>query len=541
MASDTTTNNFPSDYNTAEVDSRVLLRSKSVRNKTYGKDVREALAQGIEIGSAVSSEANNTANSAKKQSQNIDDRFNDQIAGSTNDNETIDFRHSDLLSKSFITAKLRGDFWDIEFQQRAVNVKWFGAAGDGTTDDSGAFQEAIDSGYQIFVPIGNYKFGKTVNVTDTTYARIVGATQTSFWNNSINKSVIISPDDDYAFTGTTDDGGKSAIEFSHIVFKGKGLNGLNGSILDTCEFTGDTGIENGKTLVIDKCTFQNCTTAGIVQLTDTRVVNSDFYSNGTGLQLDSSNDNIISNNRIEWNNIGMSIQGNYNLIFGNNFDRNTQYGLYINQLKYTKFYGNHFERNLEAHVYFYYGSQISFKDNNLVSKHTDDNDTSGIGPNVAIKIHYLENSILSDNEVTLPANGQVFEKDGDTADVNLTVKDFIVNGMDLENINIEFSSSIIVPAQTTGTFSATISDIENSYKLSNVDKTYIELGKYAISLNNNSYSENLKVSVGINSNGDVFLSYKNDTDASVTLNSAEVSLRLNYLGLLNVKFVEGGI
>jgi hypothetical protein len=131
------------------------LRSESLKHKQEGRDVREALYQGIEIGGAIAGEAKTTADSAKDQSQNIDDRFNDQIAGSTNDNEVIDFRHSDMLSKSFTTAKLRGDFFDNELQSRGVNVKWFGAVADGTTDNHSAFQQAIDYAYANFLKLSD--------------------------------------------------------------------------------------------------------------------------------------------------------------------------------------------------------------------------------------------------------------------------------------------------------------------------------------------------------------------------------------------------
>ena len=48
-------------------------------------------------------------------------------------------------------------------QGPAVNVRDFGAVGDGKTDDSGAFQQAIDSGRgDIFIPRGRYRFEKTV-------------------------------------------------------------------------------------------------------------------------------------------------------------------------------------------------------------------------------------------------------------------------------------------------------------------------------------------------------------------------------------------
>jgi hypothetical protein len=43
-----------------------------------------------------------------------------------------------------------------------VNVKAFGAKGDGTSDDTQAFAEAIQSHDKIFVPKGNYRLTGTL-------------------------------------------------------------------------------------------------------------------------------------------------------------------------------------------------------------------------------------------------------------------------------------------------------------------------------------------------------------------------------------------
>ena len=97
---DPTANDFPKDYKKSGVDERVLLRSQSVRTKMYGKDVREAMAQGIEIGSAVANEAKTTVDEIRS-------RFNNQIVGSTNDNEVIDARQSTVKDKKFSVVKDR--------------------------------------------------------------------------------------------------------------------------------------------------------------------------------------------------------------------------------------------------------------------------------------------------------------------------------------------------------------------------------------------------------------------------------------------------
>lgn len=112
---DPTPNNFPDDYDDSKVDSRVKIRSKSIAHKEYGEHVREALIQGIEIGSVVANEAKNTANDTASRQDEVDqsqkdfeDRYNKQIAGNTNIDETIDLRR-DSANNDFKTAKLRVD------------------------------------------------------------------------------------------------------------------------------------------------------------------------------------------------------------------------------------------------------------------------------------------------------------------------------------------------------------------------------------------------------------------------------------------------
>ncbi|WP_436629446.1 metallophosphoesterase family protein [Latilactobacillus sakei] len=58
---DPTPNNFPQDYDPSKVDSRVKLRSESIKHKQKGKHTREAMYQALEIGSVTANEAKTTA------------------------------------------------------------------------------------------------------------------------------------------------------------------------------------------------------------------------------------------------------------------------------------------------------------------------------------------------------------------------------------------------------------------------------------------------------------------------------------------------
>ncbi|MFL2064392.1 glycosyl hydrolase family 28-related protein, partial [Latilactobacillus sakei] len=157
-------NNFPQDYDPAKVDPRVKLRSDSIKHKQKGVDTREAMYEALEIGAVTAGEAKTTADKTAESQDNLNQRVNDQIIAGTIKDEEIDFRHSDMLKKTFNTMRLRGDFYDQELASRGINVKWFGAVGDGVTDDTDAIQTAIDTGKSVFVPEGTYLITKTLKL-----------------------------------------------------------------------------------------------------------------------------------------------------------------------------------------------------------------------------------------------------------------------------------------------------------------------------------------------------------------------------------------
>lgn len=60
-----------------------------------------------------------------------------------------------------------------------ISVKDFGAKGDGTTDDTNAFKNALAASYQVFVPEGHYKITDALKPRDGTY--ILGAGKFFTW------------------------------------------------------------------------------------------------------------------------------------------------------------------------------------------------------------------------------------------------------------------------------------------------------------------------------------------------------------------------
>ena len=64
-----------------------------------------------------------------------------------------------VATGSTTSRKLKDRFADT------VNVKDFGAAGDGIQDDTAAIQAAINSGMNVFVPKGTYKLLNTLSIS----------------------------------------------------------------------------------------------------------------------------------------------------------------------------------------------------------------------------------------------------------------------------------------------------------------------------------------------------------------------------------------
>jgi len=71
-----------------------------------------------------------------------------------------------------------------------VDVKWFGATGDGVTDDSNAFNSAIQASYNVFIPKGNYSIS---NVTPRSGSSIRGISRKDVM-------LIVNANDSGAFT-----------------------------------------------------------------------------------------------------------------------------------------------------------------------------------------------------------------------------------------------------------------------------------------------------------------------------------------------------
>lgn len=81
---DPSPNNFPNDYDFDQVDPKIKLRTKRVREAMSGADVRGALAQSVEIAGITAGEAQDAATAAVEKSDDNQKRLVDQLAANSN-------------------------------------------------------------------------------------------------------------------------------------------------------------------------------------------------------------------------------------------------------------------------------------------------------------------------------------------------------------------------------------------------------------------------------------------------------------------------
>ncbi|EKZ4877807.1 hypothetical protein QO274_000072 [Listeria monocytogenes] len=96
------------DYIESDVPEQIQNYSKQVRQKIFGKDVRESIARAVDIAGLISQESKNESNKIKEMQNVLEDRFESVQNDITSDTEVTDARF-DQNGKKFNTLKSRLD------------------------------------------------------------------------------------------------------------------------------------------------------------------------------------------------------------------------------------------------------------------------------------------------------------------------------------------------------------------------------------------------------------------------------------------------
>lgn len=364
-----------------------------------------------------------------------------------------------LLTRLGIFSSFRD--WDFsilekvknEFEERGVNVKWFGAKGDGVTDDTLPIQSAINTGFSVFLPPGKYNVKELKGFASGQI--IQGISKVESWGGENKQNITllngIGSADNYVIKNNVWGGGvlPTAITVRNLSIEGsKNTNGIlvgNSSTIEGVKIQNCiNGLSNIKVSNVMNCQINDCTN-GVMNATDSKITNNFFYYNEVGINFDNSNDNSIVNNKIEWNGIGISLtKAVFNLISNNIIDRNTTYGIYTSNATNTTISGNQFERNLTNHLYLH-GSLFNISTNSFFKKNSEDDQSGRVVPDVAIFTKSISNSAITNNFV----DGKMFNKTGTDYSSNVNCFANTINGINPDNIAVIIPETTVVHAQDT--------------------------------------------------------------------------------------------
>lgn len=192
-----------------------------------------------------------------------------------------------LLSDFKMVGTTVADKINGEFEDRGVNVNWFGAVGDGTTDDTAVLQDTFNNYDKIFMPAGNYVITNTL---------IIKKSNLTIYGQGV--TIIVDADNTVAINMKGDnlnindlnfrlaDGRTSGTEFclgiadesSNVTLDNINISGFTNCVID---------VYNSKNLVFNNCEFSNAMT--------TATAESPKITNGYGIVLQCSKDVKINN------------------------------------------------------------------------------------------------------------------------------------------------------------------------------------------------------------------------------------------------------
>ena len=308
---------------------------------------------------------------------------------------------------------------ELIIEDNILNIKQIGAKGDGETDNAAIFQAAIDREgiNNIYVPEGVFlcstqltpKDGLTIKGEETSKYNTTPASKIKFSASGFVGA--------YSFRVENMNIEGSWVDATSPVSRGfynSRLELLNSSI---SKFTAAIDTMHVSTVMNAKIYHNKL---GINGMIDSSITNSYIYDNlESGINLfQGSNDNTISNNKIEWNGEhGVGCYRGYNNVISNNIiDRNGKYGVLLNDCSANTVVGNILRRNYAsadsvgdtyAHIRIENTTGAIISGNYTAKGAKNDDGTGTVVPSTALYLTTSSNTQLIGNDLSGGNNKQL--------------------------------------------------------------------------------------------------------------------------------------
>ena len=322
-----------------------------IKNATFGKEVRGSIHDGINL-------INKETMGINQKQHNLEKVFDQLIINSGSSNAEIVSARIDKYGNSYPTIGKRLDSSDIILARllnnqknlKILNIRDFGAKGNGVEDDTDAIQSAIDSVEKdtfgvIKIPLGNYLISKAIVTKDNIYILGDGVGSVLVLkNNTFTEAMIIN-------SNNTEN--SYNVNISNIALfgskgygsttKGISLSGIYNSTIENVKITdcSETGIEfKMGNVITNTCYIKNCSIYGNDGYgIHTHPGASDIHINGGDIghnKLDNllieSPSSSISNVKAIWGSRegnGIVIKGDNVQVTDCNIEGNARNGVYI--------------------------------------------------------------------------------------------------------------------------------------------------------------------------------------------------------------------
>jgi len=387
----------------------------------------------------------------------------------------------------------------------AVNVKWFGAVGDGVVDDSAAFQNALNTASLVKVPQGVYKLNSTITLGQCN--RLVG--ESKKFSTNIQGSTLL-------FGSGVDVGVRINVVSVAPYFTG-GLENLalratdyNTTLVNLGNKDNVIAGEGAWTGTIKDCSFDHANIAILSSHSQSFLIEGNLFKDipECSIQYDSTPSSaFITNNQFDMSNPSSqylttgirtkpgTLGGGSNINITHNYFLNCKYGVWISGTIGSLINNNTFElcsnESIYLNKYDWVGGNSGETHSNVVSNNYFIGWGASATQKAAIKLNTVYNN-------TFFGNGFVSPWGAGTSD--LKIYDFYeaVSGQ-LKNNNIEYPIATGTNSEYAKAFPS------NSY----IQKQFIQ-GLKGIKMPNLPYD-----SSGLDSNWDGMIYKRDDKDNPV--------------------------